>query len=421
MPINEIFFFLIGTIIISIGYKCKLRIDIFIIITILCFFIAKIIIYIIFSKKNENSYLTIDYYSLNYGIVTLNPLYNISYFLIGMYFGLINYAIQKGITNIYKENQYKKYYQLEESNMKKEENEENSLLSPINDNDEVSKDNKENNDDENVNKLKDENLDKYLSSKENNLDNNINKQEKELIEQIKDMPFLKSPIQFYNLNKKYKEHILYNVLIFVALALMIALCYSKNIFIAATSELGDFKNDIDRADYRFKISLEDVISNIGLNILNILDIDIIVFLSHWIIFLLFFKEVSVIREFCNSRYWSFFVKSYYSYLLVSVPIILCIIYENESFIKLHVNNLILLSLINFMYIFGFVIFVYSVFELPIKKIFKSLLKRNEIVEEEEEEEEEDEDEKEEKKGQNNKFNEEEDENEDEDEIRSFKI
>jgi flagellar biosynthesis/type III secretory pathway M-ring protein FliF/YscJ len=74
-----------------------------------------------------------------------------------------------------------------------------------------------------------------------------------------------------------------------------------------------------------------------------------------------------------------------------------------------------------MYIFGFVIFVYSVFELPIKKIFKSLLKRNEIVEEEEEEEEEeDEDEKEEKKGQNNKFNEEEDENEDEDEIRSFK-
>jgi len=389
MPINEIFFFLIGTIIISIGYKCKLRIDIFIIITILCFFIAKIIIYIIFSKKNENSYLTIDYYSLNYGIVTLNPLYNISYFLIGMYFGLINYAIQKGITNIYKENQYKKYYQLEESNTKKEENEENSLLSPINDNNELIKDNKENNDDDNVNKMKDENLDKYLSTKENNLDNNINKQEKELIEQIKDMPFLKSPIQFYNLNKKYKEHILYNVLIFVALALMIALCYSKNIFIAATSELGDFKNDMDRADYRFKISLEDVISNIGLNILNILDIDIIVFLSHWIIFLLFFKESTIIREFCNSRYWSFFVKSYYSYLLVSVPIILCIIHESESIIKIHAYNFMLLSLITILYIFVFMVLFYSVFELPIKRIFKSLLKRNEIIEEEEEEEEED--------------------------------
>ena len=45
-----------------------------------------------------------------------------------------DFKIQKGITNIYKENQYKKYYQLEESNTKKEENEENSLLSPINDN-----------------------------------------------------------------------------------------------------------------------------------------------------------------------------------------------------------------------------------------------------------------------------------------------
>jgi hypothetical protein len=217
----------------------------------------------------------------------------------------------------------------------------------------------------------------------------MNKQEKELIEQIKDMPFLKSPIQFYNLNKKYKEHILYNVLIFVALALMIALCYSKNIFIAATSELGDFKNDIDRADYRFKISLEDVISNIGLNILNILDIDIIVFLSHWIIFLLFFKESTIIREFCNSRYWSFFVKSYYSYLLVSVPIILCIIHESESIIKIHAYNFMLLSLITILYIFVFMVLFYSVFELPIKRIFKSLLKRNEIIEEEEEEEEED--------------------------------
>ena len=420
MPINEIFFFIFGTILISIGYKFKLRIDFFIIIVILLLFLAKIIGYVIYSREPGRTYMTIDYYFFGFGIFTLNPLYNLSNFLTGMYFGLINYAIQKGITNIYKENQYKKYYQLEESNMKKEENEENSLLSPINDNDEVSKDNKENNDDENVNKLKDENLDKYLSSKENNLDNNINKPENELIEQIKEMPFLKSPIQFYNLNKKNKEHILYNIFIFVALLIILILCYLRNFFILATSELGDYTREKDTTIYRTKISFEKVIPNMALNILNILDIDFIVFLSHWIIFLLFFKEVSVIREFCNSRYWSFFVKSYYSYLLVSVPIILCIIYENESFIKLHVNNLILLSLINFMYIFGFVIFVYSVFELPIKKIFKSLLKRNEIVEEEEEEEEEDEDEKEEKKGQNNKFNEEEDENEDEDEIRSFK-
>ena len=129
MPINEIFFFLFGTILISLGYKYKLRIDFIIIGIIVAFFIIKIFI---FCFKSGKSYTTIDYYIFNFGIVLLNPLYNISYFLIGMYFGLINYSIQKGITKIYKENRYEKYYQLEESQKKYEKKDENSIYTSLN-------------------------------------------------------------------------------------------------------------------------------------------------------------------------------------------------------------------------------------------------------------------------------------------------
>ena len=60
MPINEIVFFILGTILISIGFKYKLRIDLFILISIIIIYIAKIIIF--FSYWYPNGYLaTTDY------------------------------------------------------------------------------------------------------------------------------------------------------------------------------------------------------------------------------------------------------------------------------------------------------------------------------------------------------------------------
>ena len=389
IPINEIFFFIIGTILMSLGYRFKIRIDFIIIGIIAILFILKIILFLV---KKRKSYSTIDYYNFDFGIIQLNPLYNLSCFLIGMYFGLINYSIQKGITNIYKEDQYKKYYQLEESIMENEIKEE-TLLN-------INEDDKENNqqyeEKEDINKMKDENLEKYLAKKENNFDKNIiNNSEKELVEQVKNMPFLKSSIQFYNMNKKYKDYVWYKILITFIFLIMLFSCYKRIIFIFALSYTN---NNMDRKEYRTKISLEYVISNTFLNVIHVLDIDIIVFISHWIIFLLFFKDLAIIRDFCNSIYWSFFVKSYFSYIIISIPFILCIFFESESVIKLHMYNFIFFSLINCIYIFLFVIVFYSVYELPFKKLFKSILKRNEIIEEEEDEEEEndDEDEKEKK-------------------------
>ena len=82
-------------------------------------------------------------------------------------------------------------------------------------------------------------------------------------------------------------------------------------------------------------------------------------------------------------------------------------------------NFLLLSLINILYIFAFLILFYSDFELPVKKLFKGLLKRNEIVDEEEEDENDDEDEKEKEKEEENEQNMLFD-GDDDDEIRSLK-
>jgi amino acid permease len=128
----------------------------------------------------------------------------------------------------------------------------------------------------------------------------------------------------------------------------------------------------------------------------------------------FFKESQELRKFFNSIYWSFFVKSYYSFILISVPVILIIFYDSESIIKVHMYNFFLFSFINLIIIFIFVVIFYSIYDLPLKKIIKYCLKKDEIIAEENEEEEEEEQEENE---------EEEDcilEPEEEDETKSFK-
>ena len=90
-------------------------------------------------------------------------------------------------------------------------------------------------------------------------------------------------------------------------------------------------------------------------------------------------------------------------MLVSSPIIICILYESESVIRLNIYNFIFFSLINIVYIIAFVILFYSIYELPLKKLFKSLIKRNEIIDEEEEENEEEEEKQEDEGDENDLF------------------
>ena len=111
MPFNEIFFFLIGVCIISTGFKMKWRIDYFILCFVPVLYIAKIIYSYVTRNYYEDErfplhdcYPTLYYVFFNYGRDMINPLFNLPYYLIGIYFGLIKYTIQKGIIDIYKTN-----------------------------------------------------------------------------------------------------------------------------------------------------------------------------------------------------------------------------------------------------------------------------------------------------------------------------
>jgi len=115
---NEVFFFLIGISLLSIGYKCKFKIDYFILILILLIYGSKIVFYhnnFFFDKKERKVFATLYYYLYDYGIIMMNPIFNLPYFLIGMYFGFINYTIYKGIIDINMNNQIFKKIHLDNS------------------------------------------------------------------------------------------------------------------------------------------------------------------------------------------------------------------------------------------------------------------------------------------------------------------
>ena len=65
-----------------------------------------------------------------------------------------------------------------------------------------------------------------------------------------------------------------------------------------------------------------------------------------------------------------FTKSYFSFILVSSPIIIYIFYQSETLIVLNLPNVIVYSLINIVFILIVEILFYIFFELPLKKIFK---------------------------------------------------
>ena len=381
MPINETFFFIIGTALISLGYKYKWRIDLIIIGAIIFLFTLKLIMYLFVVYPNMKLYSTTDYYNNDFGLALINPLYNLSSFLIGMYFGLINYSIQKGITQVYKttKDYYKNIIPLKNSDEEQEKINisKDIMIQSINEDLKEQKNN-------DINEVNNENLEKIISKENININN---KENKEYSEKIKNMPFLISPINFINLNRKHKDKISFNILIIIVLLFFIFLIYSKKIFISLFSDI-DF--DLVQKEYITRLSLVKTIANDGLKILYLLDIEIVVFLVQWIIFLLFFKETQIIRNFFNNMFWSFFVKCYYPYILLSGSIILIIFYQTESVIKVHTYNIIFFSMINIIIVFIVVIIYYVCYELPVKKIFKYFLKGDEIIEEENDDEDEDE-------------------------------
>ena len=95
IPMSELNYFVACSAIIFICYKKKWRLDIIILLTFIGFMIFKIVYITVDLKgRNPGMFYTDTYYQKFF----FNPIYNFNYYLIGMFFGILNYVIQNGLT-----------------------------------------------------------------------------------------------------------------------------------------------------------------------------------------------------------------------------------------------------------------------------------------------------------------------------------
>ena len=104
---QEVLYFIISSIIIFFGYKYNLRIDRFFLGIIAVSFIFRFVYYFLNDKLNVRDYFDLNNYAYFYN----SPVYNYIYYALGIYFGSLNYVIQKGY-NYYECERQKKMYLL---------------------------------------------------------------------------------------------------------------------------------------------------------------------------------------------------------------------------------------------------------------------------------------------------------------------
>lgn len=95
LALNEIRYFIVFSFIIFIGYKYRKRIDILLLFLFVLCFVYKLVIFIL---ESDHIYPVLVHYSdeANDKFFT-GTLFNASFFIIGIFFGKVNYIIQKGI------------------------------------------------------------------------------------------------------------------------------------------------------------------------------------------------------------------------------------------------------------------------------------------------------------------------------------
>ena len=387
MPINEIFFFIVGTSLISVGYKFKLRIDKIILISIILLYFLKIIFYF---WQREEIYTTLYYYLFDYGKLMINPLFNINYYLIGMYFGLMNYTIQTGITDLNNENDLKllkytgSFDKDEDENLK--ENNYSKLLSQYNNSIEDEIYDKEKNDIRSVRAntiskkykiLNDKSLNikprkRSKKVKENKYIKNriINPNTNEINKELYEMPFLISAVNIVKWHKN-PDNNCYLIIPLIVLTLIIILFIFAHYILLFFDRKGEPKT---KEEVEEKYSLNNIITSKILNILYLLDIEIVVFYIQWIFFVLYIKGKFSINEFLNLSFWNILIKSYFSLLISISLIILYLFYESDSKISFNLNSLYLYFFIGLVLILGIMILSYIAIELPLKKISKTIFK-----------------------------------------------
>ena len=185
LTFNEVFFFFIGTILLYIGYKLGIkygfRMDWVFLGLLLINIIGKTIFsYVVRTYEKEKYYATLYYYLFDYGKYMIRPLFNSPYYLIGMYFGFINYSAQKGITTLYKANSSQDRAMVDLSNM---------LSGELEINEEEKKENEK-----------------------KEMENNEIEEVKEIRDELIKMPFLRSGVSILTWLRNHKDKIVIKII-----------------------------------------------------------------------------------------------------------------------------------------------------------------------------------------------------------------
>ena len=337
LPFNEIFFFIVGIVLITIGYKKKYRIDKYILFLIPLIFFFKVvfsyIIKILIVKKNYpfKKYIPTYYFNFfNYGKFMINPLFNLPSFLIGMYFGLMNYTIQKGILNLNISYFYSNFITENDCNLLDIENKK-----------EI--DNDSSHEDNDLYYSNDENINKTKKDEQDNINKNNNKNEYCI--EVTKMPFLITPIIFVQWHRKQKiMHLLILILIFVIFSFFFIVIYY-------------IPKDIN-----------DTMDNSFINFIYRIDIEFIVLFVQWGAFIIFLKANNFAAIFLSHVFWTMLSKPYFSFLLIINTVLLFIFYQSETMIEINTMNILLNSLIGGAVTFIFTCLFYIFFELPYTRL-----------------------------------------------------
>ena len=269
---NEMVFFVFTAVIIWINYKEKYSLNHF------CFLCGLFIIVVRFVIVFYNHFEVLHYFShLGYGLYFINPLNNYVYYLIGVYFGLINYAYQKNIT-------------LDEC----EETQRFYLMNTI----------------------------RYI-------------------------------------NGQQKKTLISNYIMGIVILLCtLLLSLSQIIILRCTGK-------------------EFISYSIPLQIAYCVDIEVVIYFVHRIMFSLYLKGNNIVHAVACSRKWELWNKLYFCFILSLPSVVLFFLYQSDNKITLEFFTLLYYSLNIFVFTTIVACLLYVVFELPYKRVIKFWLNMKE--------------------------------------------
>ncbi len=192
------------------------------------------------------------------------------------------------------------------------------------------------------------------------------------INKMIEMPFFKLTIPIIKWHKKHVNNMAFFLVIILFIIIILLLLLFSYLIIFMVK----IKLDKLSINYLKDLKLEDILTDRVFNFLYLIDIELVVLLLHWAVFIISNREQNLIYDFLRNDFWNFFTKSYFSYLLLLSPIILYNLYGNETIIRLEVYSIYIYSAINLILILMGTILAYALYELPLKKIIKYIINKD---------------------------------------------